>query len=234
MAVALDAQSFADLTGSGGTWTHTPVGTPRGIAVLIASQAATTDVVTTVSFGGAALTRQAFATVGGGGGGTHSPGSAYLYFLGSAVPASGTVNITNVNASGTFSAWAVTVQANQAWTQMAASAVTSAGSASANPSGTVQSAVSASGMAIAVLFSGATNPSIAVPNAGCLKLTGSFGTSGRDFGTQSAAAEYFIHSGGPISIGWTIASNYVVLCAADIMEVPPTVLPPTLNFGLAT
>lgn len=225
MAVGFDAQSFRDLTGTGGTFTHVPVGTPRGMAVMIASNLATTDVITSVAFGGATLTRMAFMS----GGAASEPGAAYLYFKGSAVPASGTVNIVSTN--GTYTAWGLSVTANQAWTEFAGTATVTSTSM-VNPSATVHATSGDSGVVVGIYFSGVDAPATNVPNAGYSALTGS-AAGGRDFGSQSAVAARGSGSGATVSIGWeNSTADDVALIAALIREVPPVVVPPTVNASM--
>ncbi len=230
MAVAFDAQAFRDYAAStGGTFTHVSVGTPRGIAVLIASNAATTDVITAVSYGGGTLTRIAFMS----GGAASEPGAAYLYFKGTAVAASGTVNV--VSASATYTAWSVgmTANLNVAALDFAGTATVTSTSL-ANPSGTVTPAAGSTGLAVGILFSGANAPSSNVPNPGYTALTGS-AAGGVDFGSQSASAAQgaILNPVQTFSMGWAQSpADDVAAIVGLIRETPPTILPPDVNFGL--
>jgi hypothetical protein len=73
--------NFTELSGDNvGTFTHTPVGTPRGVAVLISHPDAA-DFITGVTYGGVALARvNGFAVSFG------SQSTSYIYFLGSGIP----------------------------------------------------------------------------------------------------------------------------------------------------
>lgn len=91
MAIAFDAVS-TQAVDTGGSWTHSPVGIPKGVIVQII-QNNTTDNVTSVTYGGVGLTRITGATV------VHTNGAedgvVYTYFLGSGVPTGGkTVSVT--------------------------------------------------------------------------------------------------------------------------------------------
>ena len=94
MAVAFDAFS----NGTAGTgdisWTHTPVGTPRGVIVMVLGVSGT-DGVSGVTYGGVAMTEV-----------TGSPNlktslelaGVYVYFLGSSIPTGAqTVAMTSAN-----------------------------------------------------------------------------------------------------------------------------------------
>jgi hypothetical protein len=226
VAVSFDAQAFRDWTGTGGTFTLTPVGVPRGIAVLIAQAPLATDQITSVSYGGSTLTRvptNGFATVGDA-----EPGASYMYFRGTAVPTSGTVNV--VSAAGTFTAWGVTVTANQANTEIAASGKTN-GAAVTNPAVTLATSSADDGVAVGVLYSGQNAPSSIVADPGFTALTGS-AAGGRDFGLMSAGAEQGRRSGANAVVSWTVGSDDACVCAALIREVAPAVQPPVTNFSL--
>jgi hypothetical protein len=90
MAVAFDATSNSGTASPGQTgnisFTHTPVGTPKGVIVFINQSIGTgaggsEDEVTAVTYGGQAMTRLAIAQDAVG-----EPGASYAYFLGSSVP----------------------------------------------------------------------------------------------------------------------------------------------------
>jgi hypothetical protein len=100
MAVALDATS----AGAGGTgnfnWTHTPVGTPKGVWVVIPQDTGQTDEVTAVTYGGVAMERVIAGSptnpifrdgVGG------DDGGIYEYFLGSGIPTGAQTVAVTVN-----------------------------------------------------------------------------------------------------------------------------------------
>ncbi len=192
--------------------------------MLIAS-ATITDVVTAVSYGGATLTRTSLITGGVG----SEPGAAYMYYKGTAVASSGTVNV--VCTGGTATAWAVTVTANQAWTQTAGTATITSTSL-ANPSGTITPSQGFSGLAVGILFSGQNDPSTITTNSGYTALLGS-AAGGRDFGSQSGAALQGLAAGNnPVSVGWVQTADDVAAVVGLIQEVAPTVVPPDVNAAL--
>ena len=83
MAIAFDAAtSSLTLTSSAYNISHTPVGTPRGVLVLIAEDGGT-DAVTGITYGGTSLTEMTNSPFVG----TNSEaGVIHAYFLGSSVP----------------------------------------------------------------------------------------------------------------------------------------------------
>ncbi len=230
MAVAFDAQNFKDFSAStGGTWTHVPVGTPRGLAVLICSNAATTDVITSVAYGGGTLSRISFIS----GGAASEPGASYLYFRGTVTAASGTVNV--VATSSTFTCWSVSMTANPNTELNFAGTATVTSTSLANPSGTATVPQGSDGLAVGILFSGANAPATNVINAGYTALTGS-AAGGVDFGTTSGCAAQG-KLAGPISsfaLGWANSTaDDVAAIVGLVQEKPPTVLPPTVNAAIA-
>ncbi|MFN9301704.1 MAG: hypothetical protein ACK6DA_02925 [Candidatus Kapaibacterium sp.] len=116
MAIAYDAgsESHTGTTGSTNqssfTWTHTPVGTPKGVLVFTFVNANADD-ATSVSYGSSSLT-----TVGGwravdtGG----EPGDCKAWFLGSSVPTGAqTVTVNRNNNANEMYAVAITVTSSQ-------------------------------------------------------------------------------------------------------------------------
>lgn len=83
MAVAFDAMG----PGASGTgtvsWTHTPVGTPRGILVVIWQLTTAADQVTGCTYGGVAMTEVSASPLIKS---TGETGVLYTYFLGSSIP----------------------------------------------------------------------------------------------------------------------------------------------------
>ncbi len=80
MTVAADA--FATATPGGGnlTWTHTPVGTPRGVQVFIVQDESETDQVSTVTYDGDSLTENTGSPNGKANDETEAGDQSYLCF----------------------------------------------------------------------------------------------------------------------------------------------------------
>ena len=118
MAVAFDAASEShtgttDATSVGTfSWTHTPVGTPRGIVVFTINRNTSGDICTAVTYGGVAMTAVAsgFAADTAG-----EVGACKAWFLGGSIPTGAqTVEVTRTNnANGTYGvAFSVTAAAD--------------------------------------------------------------------------------------------------------------------------
>jgi len=112
MAVAHDASSMYP-TGTGTTasvgsfsWTHTPVGTPKGVIVF---EVSTVAVWSAVTYGGVSLT----AVPGGSAVDTSTePGAVVAWFLGSGIPTGAqTIEVTRTNNGTASYAYAATVTA---------------------------------------------------------------------------------------------------------------------------
>src|SRR3990172_851536 len=90
------------------TFNHVPVGTPKAVLVFIYHGAVSTDLITSVSYGGVAMTRIASALDT-----TGEPGRSYVYFLGAGIP-TGTqsVSIDHTATSTVKIATCVTATAN--------------------------------------------------------------------------------------------------------------------------
>lgn len=100
MTVAFDAFSSPSAEGQDPSWTHTPVGTPRGVVVFVLANDSTTDTITSVTYGGQALTRVDDVF----GSNAQVNASGYIYFLGEGIP-TGAQTVT-VDTSGLSTAHA--------------------------------------------------------------------------------------------------------------------------------
>ncbi len=217
MAISFDAQARGEWTGTGGTFTLVPVGTPKGIAVLVAAAADVVDRNLSVAYGGSPLARfGSFATAGAA-----ENGAVYAFFRGSVVPTSGTVSVTH-SAGGTFIGWGLTMTAASDTQVLYNGSVHS--DAAANPTITLPSSAGDTGLAVGVLFSGANALSSIAVGSGYTALTGPDGgtsgtVTGKDFGSQTAVAEYGSKSGANINVDWVIASSVYAALGGLITEI---------------
>ncbi len=107
MTIAFDAFSSYLLGGVNPSWTHTPVGTPKGVIVWIL-QGSATDEVTGVTYGGVAMTEVA------GSPNMKATGEVigcYCYFLGSGIPTGARTVQVSGGVSVAKAAYCVTVTA---------------------------------------------------------------------------------------------------------------------------
>ena len=209
-AVAIPANALYTATFS---WTHTPVGTPRGAAVIVV-QEKSTDQVSGVTYGGVAMTRVRYdartAT---------EAGCVYIYFLGASVPAGAqTVTVTLTDANDT-NAVSLTVTSAAVDTAVDVSNGLDAGII-ANPSLAISPTVEA--VIFYGIFSGLAAPVTTVE-------TGSTHVAGKDYGTDSAMwARKSVAAGGATTIGYTAASDDVCHSALAIKELVATTYYQTL------
>ena len=109
MSVAFDKVTASGTMTGGTTVAVTPVGTPRGVLVLLAQLNSAADGVTGVTYGGVALTR--VPTNGYAADASGEQMSAYAYFLGAGIP-TGTQNcVMSFSGSSSRRAFIVTLSA---------------------------------------------------------------------------------------------------------------------------
>ena len=107
--IAVDALSYNSGTTLVGSWTHTPVGTPRAVVATI-SHANWDHRVTGVTYGGVALSEVHTEFIDSG-----KQNRSYIYFLGSNVPAGPqTVVVSGTNDSGRVTIATLTAAENLA------------------------------------------------------------------------------------------------------------------------
>src|SRR5687767_14850053 len=102
MAVAFDAasRSTTGFDNNTVTWTHTPVGTPRGVVVIVGIEGAS-DQIASVTYGGVAMTRMRTAHRT-----TAEAGGCFGYFLGSGIPTGAQSVTVTTNPSTGSNDWA--------------------------------------------------------------------------------------------------------------------------------
>lgn len=170
MTIAYDS-SASSTRGSGNTssvisFTHTPSGTPKGVAVLInyRNQASgTPDYINSVTYGGVSLSRVIRAVDA-----SSERGTADLWFLGSSVPTGAKVVNANIESTNTTSFQVCSV------TMTGASDIEVVDSDSiqgdtTDPSLTLQYS-GRTCLALAGQFGGATDPNDFTPNANCTRV----------------------------------------------------------------
>lgn len=116
MAVAHDAASESHTGTTGSTseasfsWTHTPVGTPKGVLVFVFNANSNAVDVTSVTYGGSSVSAVSSAEARDTAG---EPGSCKAFFLGSSVPTGAqTVVVNRNNNANVMYAVAITVTAS--------------------------------------------------------------------------------------------------------------------------
>ena len=187
-------------------FTHTPIGTPRGVVVLIAHNTISTDIVNGVTYGGVAMSRiRTDADTAG------EPGRTYLYFLGASIPTGAqTVSIDRTQATQSVVAYAATFTA-AADTEVIDHDGTNGDQA--NPAVTfTQSGRSA--VSVGILHSGLNLPANAAELADQTRL------GDHDYGNQVVVASRRTTADtADDTFGYTSASEDVALSAAAIAEV---------------
>lgn len=216
MAVAFDAATESARTGTTDphTFTHTPTGTPRGVILTAVNGNASTDFITSVTYGGVAMGEvlQATDTV-------TEPGNAQIWFLGSSIPTGQqTVSIDLTSATTTdihFVCITVTASAD---TYVHTSGRVQENAA--NPSVTLDPGARTS-MAFAALYGGGASPASFTPNGNCTAV------HDHDLGAfYSSVIRQTTAASGSFAIGGTAASDDVAFVACTVTEkASPTVSP---------
>lgn len=207
MAVAFDAVSNVAAGTGDLSWTHTPVGTPRGVKVDIVENGGTNG-VTSVTYGGVSMELVAVNAKTSG-----EAGTVITYFLGSGIPAGPQTVLVTVSDAVAKRAGAITVTAstNTCWV----SADISIGSDSiVNPSSTLNLL----GKTCFVSLAG---------HSGQGAVTGTTPTTGwtsrleHDFGAQVACwYTYNTVSTANVACGWTQTADDAVMVVLAITESP--------------
>jgi hypothetical protein len=203
--VAHDAvtQSAEFTTATPFTFSHTPVGIPKGILVAITRTGAATDYVSAVTYGGLAMTRTQFASDAAG-----EPGSAYLYFLGSGIP-TGTQTVS-ISTDGNAGAKRATCVSVTAWhdTRVVASGLL--GGDQADPQIALDGGIDAV-LRYAFIFSGQNLSSALTEVNGTRIHDQSFAG-----GTKVSVGLVGTSATGSVTVGWTSTIEDVAMVAAAI------------------
>lgn len=223
MALALDTNiafpaggTTSDATTGTRTWTHTPVGTPRGVLVLIVIAAAATDVVTGATYGGVAMARvRAHIDAAG------EPGGAWAYFLGSGVPTGAqTVGVTRTG-TNPMTCQSTTFTASNNTDVVASSGIAGDGP---NPQASLDSGT-AEAIRLGAVYSGLAAPSNLTP------ITTGGGVIGGnhifvDHGNTCGRTDGWGLQSGNVSVGWTAASDDAAYVVLAVREIPSPSDPP--------
>lgn len=209
MAIAFDAVSNpgANQTADA-SWTHTPVGTPRGALLLIAQPITdATDQVVGCTYGGVTMNRIATAADLAG-----EPMRAYAYFLGSSIPTGGQTIAVDVNNTILYRPVMFTVTA--ATDTEVADVQIQEGDA-ANPSVTLTTPGGVETWAAGVLCSGLPNTTDHTAGADYTSvLSADPGASTMRFQRRTANA-----SGGNYVLDYVAATDDIALIGAALREV---------------
>ena len=187
--------------------THTPVGTPAGATVLIVQNTGKTNEVTSVTYGGVAMTLAVFQAND-----TTEDGAVYIYHLGVGIPTGAQTVTVNVNVTASTKVARVQTQTAASTTQVATTA-SSSGDLT-DPSVTLVLESYRNSYALGVLFSGHTDV------ASLTAATGFTDLAEHDFGSSSGA---FIRAdsedaGGGQAVGWTATVEDSAIAAVAIEE----------------
>lgn len=208
MTVAHDAGSELEFsTADPATWTHTPVGTPRGVVVWI-GHGGDTDRIAGVTYGGVTMARieTAHDTAG-------EESWGFVYFLGSSIPTGAqTVSIdTDASAPLKFAACATMTAAADTEVVVTGKLETD----QANPQIAIDTGATSS-LRYFGITTGLNAPS------GLTLIAGMTAIHNADLGSiASAFAHQTTAATGSVTVGWTAASDDVAMIAVGVQEVVP-------------
>lgn len=226
-AIEFDAVSStgADFTANA-NWQHIPVGTPKGVLVLIAQSGGSgADQVLGVTYGGAGVTR---VTNGFAQDVATEVGAAYAYHLGSSIPTGErTVAVTLVAVpAGTFRAYCITVTADGD-TEVHASGIVEGDQA--NPTIGLTTSTGLECFVAGALFSGRAAADLAP--GGDYTQIGEHEISA--LRTLSFVRRTSDSTGGVVNVDWVAASDDVAGVAVAISSVESTPEIIVLPLGLS-
>lgn len=213
MAIAFDASAEGIGPTNSLVWTHTPVGTPKGIIVFVALTSSNTTLVTGVTYGGVAMTEQPGSPNVEGAG---EQGQIRCYFLGSSVP-TGAQNVT-VTLTSAVAVWGGSISVTATGdTSVVDTDATINGTAVANASCTLSLGGLDSFCAIG-FYSGTNAPTNNLP------LTNWTNRQDHDFGTETSGMySYDIIGTADVTAGWTqpagSAAGYAIAVKDDAAAV---------------
>jgi YD repeat-containing protein len=210
-SLGFDALTKSGVFTTGTTFSHTPVGTPRGVVVFVAQNGSATDENGTVTYGGVALGKQASPAADT----LTEPMLGYAYFLGSGIPTgTQTVALSGFGSSSKV-AWVLTLTAGSGMD----TAVEDYGVAEedqANPAVTLTTGASVETYAATLLVSGFGSTGAFAAGSGITKL------DQHDFGQQTAAvADTDTNdAGGGLTTQWNTGGSVddVAMAALAIKE----------------
>jgi hypothetical protein len=209
VAVAYDA--FSSSAGGTGTqsWTHTPVGTPRGVIVFVVMFNGV-DEISTVTYGGTSMTEVTGSPnllTGGEAGGVH------CFYLGSSIPTGAQTVVATASATtGAKAAFAISLTGSDN-TEVVDTDVAINGAAVTNPSVTLALGGRTSFCALAG-YSGQNATTSITELAGWTSR--SEGTTGTE---SSLVYTYDTVGSSDVTAGWTQASDDAVMVALAVSEV---------------
>lgn len=219
MAIDFDAAAEFQrtLTTDPQTWTHTPVGTAKGIVVAVVHGTSATDHVSTVTYGGVSMSRTVRATDT-----ATEAGAAELWFLGAGIPTGAQTVSVDLASATTDDIHFVSMSFTAAKNCEVVDSDSISENA-ANPSVTLQYA-GRTCMAVAALYGGGASPAAFTKNANCTVV--------HDF---AIAAFYSVvirqtsAGSSDFAIGGTASTDDVAYVALALSELAPIDASPGLG-----
>lgn len=208
MTIAFDAFGSSAVSAINFTWGHTPVGTPRGVVVLVVQDGGTLE---TVAITYASLPVYALPPLSGAA--NAEPGYIYPFFVGSGIP-TGAVTCA-LTRTGSQNKRAVSYTVTGAADTYVEGINSLVNTSLDDPSFTIPTGVAVETMAFAAIFSGLGTESNVTAGAGWSKDTGS-STTGDSMSWEHLSA---VDAGGGITCAFTTtAADDVTMYGIAIKE----------------
>lgn len=152
MAIAFDASSEGNYAAGSFTWTHTPVGTPKGVFVGVVLFGDNTDNITSVTYGGTTMTRSNTVVSG-------TTFRTWGYFLGASIPTGAQSVVVNLTGAPGGNMWGSAVSVTAGAGKNTQLAGTGSGTSTANPPTTTITGISGASYGFGVDGSNTTSES---------------------------------------------------------------------------
>lgn len=209
MAIAFDAASALQSGTTTFSWTHTPVGTPRGVVVILVQNSAV-NAVSGVTYGGVAMTEVSGSPLLKSSG---ESGQVRAWHLGASVP-TGAQTVEVTVATGTTQKRAASMTVTAAADTAVEDTSTLSSDSQADPSVDLSTGAGVETFIAAGLHSGHDSAASLAPGADYTQVGES------DYGAQLASIirRTAIATGGTIAVSWTQTAEDATLLAVAIKE----------------
>ncbi len=215
MSVSEDVTSFRSHTPAGSSSTQHVGGTPIGVLVLIVQNQAVADNVSSVTYGGVALSRvRSTQDLTGAG----DLGRSYIYLLSQGAPAGDQTLVVTYTSGVEAAIWCITLNGSS---EIGVVAHAGSGVTADDPSVTLATPSAYDGVVYAVLYSGLAAAGVITAGSGyALRDGGVPGGHVFDSLSNRAALESGAKSGANVAAGFTTSASDDVALTAVAIESP--------------
>jgi hypothetical protein len=222
MAVTYDAVSSSGEENDDLSWTHSPIGVPKGIIVFVTQRGNSNDQISAVTYGSLAMSRVTYTVDTAG-----EQSATHAYFVGASIPTGGQTVAIGTTDQTRRVAVAVSLTANSDTTVNTSDTT---GENQENPAVTLATGAGVECFCAGALHYGKTGSG--TPQLGYTVLYE------HDYGIGSESASFIRRTsnstGGDVSLGWTASTDDVSAVGLAITEEgPPGVVSRALQHVLS-